>query len=282
MTFFKLINNEKANQFISIIKTLKLFNDYISFFFNSDKLYIQGMDNSHICLYEVNIDKDWFDEYNYSSNESQIIVSCMSNIINKILNLYKTNETLVIGFNDDNMDNIFINMIINNDNNLTNNKEFEINCIDIDFESLSPDEIDYDIDLYFTSKEFSNYCNELMNFGEELQIFCYNNLIKLKSNNNESSMVQNIDMNLILKYDAIDDFKIYNKFQINYINYICNLQKAFSQIKISVQYGLPINIFFNTDDDLLNVRFFLAPKVEDDCDDNNYSDDIEEIFNSMK
>lgn len=282
MTFFKLINNEKANQFISIIKTLKLFNDYISFFFNSDKLYIQGMDSSHICLYEVNIDKDWFDEYNYSSNESQIIVSCMSNIINKILNLYKTNETLVIGFNDDNMDNIFINMIINNDNNLTNNKEFEINCIDIDFESLSPDEIDYDIDLYFTSKEFSNYCNELMNFGEELQIFCYNNLIKLKSNNNESSMVQNIDMNLILKYDAIDDFKIYNKFQINYINYICNLQKAFSQIKISVQYGLPINIFFNTDDELLNVRFFLAPKVEDDCDDNNYSDDIEEIFNSMK
>ena len=65
-------------------------------------------------------------------------------------------------------------------------------------------------------------------------------------------------------------------------HYICNLQKAFSQIKISVQYGLPINIYFNTNDDLLNVRFFLAPKVEDDCNDNNYSDDIEEIFNSMK
>ena len=57
MTYFKLTETNKVQKFITLIKTIKLFNDYISFIFDSNKLYIQGMDGSHICLYEININK---------------------------------------------------------------------------------------------------------------------------------------------------------------------------------------------------------------------------------
>ena len=40
MTFFKLNNTNKSNKFIHIIKTIKLFNDYISLIFDEEKLYI--------------------------------------------------------------------------------------------------------------------------------------------------------------------------------------------------------------------------------------------------
>ena len=285
MTFFKLNNTIKANQFINIIKTIKLFNDYISFIFDKEKLYIQGMDSSHICLYEINIFKKWFDEYNYNNNDKiQNIISCSSVNLNKIFSLYKNGDCLELGYDDNNEDNIYIHIISKNEQNLTNNKEFKLNCITIDFETLTPEEIDYDIDLYFTSKEFSTFCGELINFGEELQFFCYNNLIKLRALQNGLSMTQNINMDLILQFDAIDNYKVYNKFQINYIHYISNLQKAFDKIKISLQYGFPLSIVFKDDDDLLKVQFFLAPKIEDDTetnDINEYPYEIENIFNSM-
>lgn len=284
MTFFKLNNTEKANKFIQIIKTIKLFNDYISFIFNEEKIYIQGMDNSHICLYEINILKDWFDVYEYKNDKTQNIISCSSSNLNKILNLYKNGDCLELGYDDNQEDNIYIHIISKNEKNLTHNKEFELNCIDIDFETLTPEEIDYDIDLYFTSKEFSSYCSELINFGEEIQFFCYNNLIKLRALQNGLSMTQNINMDLILQFDAIDNYKVYNKFQINFIHYISNLQKAFDKIKISLQYGFPLSIIYKDDDELLKLQFFLAPKIEDDVDNedlNEYPSEIESIFNSM-
>ena len=172
MTYFKLTESNKVQKFITLIKTIKLFNDYISFIFDSNKLYIQGMDGSHICLYEININKDWFDEYNYTNDQSQIIMSCVSSIMNKILSLAKTNQGITIGFDDNNCEKINIDIYDillkdtsdSKENKNINEKNFEINCIDIDFDLLTPDEMDYDVDLYINSKELSNYFSELIQF----------------------------------------------------------------------------------------------------------------------
>ena len=50
-----LTDNLKKELFISIFQVLKNTSSTIMVIFKEDKMYIQGMDNSHILLYEVTL-----------------------------------------------------------------------------------------------------------------------------------------------------------------------------------------------------------------------------------
>ena len=56
-------DKHKKDLFVAIFQTLKNCSTLIRVNFMQDKLYIQGMDKSHICLFDVHILKNWFDEY---------------------------------------------------------------------------------------------------------------------------------------------------------------------------------------------------------------------------
>ena len=50
---------------------------------DADKVYMQGLDNSHVCLFEVELHSSWFDEYNYE------VVIDKKYLSKKILDLFK-------------------------------------------------------------------------------------------------------------------------------------------------------------------------------------------------
>ena len=47
----------KCETFISIFKHLKNFTDTVCVFIDEDKMYLQGMDGSHVCVYELFLQK---------------------------------------------------------------------------------------------------------------------------------------------------------------------------------------------------------------------------------
>ena len=57
---FEINDKRKCELFINIFNNLKKFTDTISLIFDEERLYIQGMDASHVCIYELSLDKSWF------------------------------------------------------------------------------------------------------------------------------------------------------------------------------------------------------------------------------
>ena len=53
----------KKDVFISLFHLLKQNTSSISIIFNEEYIYIQGMDNSHVCLFDIKIMGSWFTEY---------------------------------------------------------------------------------------------------------------------------------------------------------------------------------------------------------------------------
>jgi hypothetical protein len=49
--------------FVSLFQILKNCSSVISATFSSDSLHIQGMDKSHICLFDAKINSQWFNGY---------------------------------------------------------------------------------------------------------------------------------------------------------------------------------------------------------------------------
>jgi len=52
---FEIKDKKKCDIFISIFNNLKNFTDNTLINVNEDELYIQGMDNSHVSMYELKL-----------------------------------------------------------------------------------------------------------------------------------------------------------------------------------------------------------------------------------
>ena len=72
---------EKLVFFISLFQQLRLFTKTLCIFFNDDNIYIQGMDASHVCLYESKLMSDWF--YYYEKKEATVLKSEYDELVKK-------------------------------------------------------------------------------------------------------------------------------------------------------------------------------------------------------
>ena len=72
---FYVKDDNKCDIFVHIFQHLKLFSNNVNLRFDEDKLYVQGMDGSHVSVFELNITSSWFDEYNIEQNKDAIIFS---------------------------------------------------------------------------------------------------------------------------------------------------------------------------------------------------------------
>ena len=68
----KIVISDKAKKdiFTALFQTLKNCTNIICVIFYEEYLYIQGMDKSHICLFNVKILNSWFNEYQKNNNDT--------------------------------------------------------------------------------------------------------------------------------------------------------------------------------------------------------------------
>ena len=58
-----ITDKKKKETFISLFNVLKNCSSVINITFEMDLIHIQGMDKSHICLFDVKLNKTWFSSY---------------------------------------------------------------------------------------------------------------------------------------------------------------------------------------------------------------------------
>ena len=82
----KINDKKKKDMFVSIFQVLKNCSTLISVTFETDLMHIQGMDKTHICLFDVKISEKWFNKYSVSKTNKICFDS----------NVFHSNPTLKI------------------------------------------------------------------------------------------------------------------------------------------------------------------------------------------
>ena len=90
---FEISDNKKRDQFIYIFNYLKNFTDKLCLNLSEDKLYIQGMDNSHVCIYELFLVNTWFDVWDVQESKTYGV---SLPIFNKILHICSEKQKIII------------------------------------------------------------------------------------------------------------------------------------------------------------------------------------------
>ena len=254
---------------IEIFKVLKNLNTYCSIICKENELFIQTMDDSHVCLFELIIYKDWFHSYE-NSNET---ISFNTIILIKILNLYTKNSKVFIETTNSDK----LQVTIESSDNII--KDFEIPLIDIDKDILSTQELDCNLEFSMNTKKFEKYINELSLFGENMEIICCDDNIFMKSYGDEGKYSVKIPHENLDNFIVDEDLKLKTKLSIKYLSYINKISSVFKDIKIGIQKNAPIYLEIIEENEekkkLITIKYYIAPKVEDDEDDNENFDDYE-------
>tara|TARA_B100000282_G_C31631763_1_gene444207 strand:+ start:122 stop:883 length:762 start_codon:yes stop_codon:yes gene_type:complete len=251
----EIVINEykKAEQFVQIFQFLKLFGTNINLKMEKDHFFIQGMDSSHVSVYELNIVNSWFDKYDIDETR---VIGLNVNIFYKILNIRDDSQVIKMIFNEDTID-----IELTGEDKNVYDKFFTMPMIDVDTEELGIPDNDYSLVFSMESKRFKLLIDQFSNFGEDIE-FSYNEeqLKVLSNNTTEGSMEINIKLDDMESCEVEEDLEFRCSFSLKQISYMAQFFKLTSDLHIHISEDMPFKLLYNLGDENY-LRFFLAPKV---------------------
>ena len=278
----KLISSQNVLQLIEIFKIIKSLDSYCTLLCQDDYVHIQTMDSSHVCLLDIKIMKEWFESYE-SKNE---IISFHSSIIVKILNLYIPKTELIL----ESVNEETLNIELIYPDNIE--KLFKIPLIDIDKETFDTQDNDYSMEITMNTKVLDKYINELMIFGDILEIQCKNDNVYMKSNGTEGHYNIKIPHDNLEEFVVEENLKLRAKVDSRYVSYISKLYCVFKTINIKVDSQFPMRFYFDesycinkkeeTSTNNLQITYYIAPKIDDDEDENEQDSDEDNLLNNIE
>lgn len=251
----------KKDLFVSIFQVMKHFSNAMKIVFKEDNMFIQGMDRSHISLFEIKIMKNWFSGYDRTSNDKESI--CLdTNIFFNVISMCSENHTLIIEYDDD-PDNINIKCVCENNKKGDFEKFFNIPLLDIETEYFEIPDVDYQVDFSINSKKMNEIISQLLIFGDVLNIKCCEENIKMISTGVSGEMNVNIPVDDLTEYSFIEyDDELNVSFGLGYIQKMCVHPKIASEISVSISNDYPMRMKYELGNDS-HCIFYLAPKSED-------------------
>jgi proliferating cell nuclear antigen len=250
-------NKNKKDLFVALFQIIKGCTSIVRVIFQNDKMYIQGMDKSHICLFEVNIKKVWFDDYNVD----ELCTVCFdANIFHLIISSKQESHNIII--NSDNEDNINIDLVSQEHTKGEFNKYFKIPLVDYDYDEMNIPVVEYDAEFSISSKKICEIMSQMLSFGNDLNIKCSEEKIDLVADGIVGEMLVNIPIDDLNEYSIVEGDVIDLKYSLNYIAKMCLTNKLSNELIFSISADYPMKINYDLGDES-SIVFYIAPKISD-------------------
>jgi proliferating cell nuclear antigen len=251
------ISDKKKTNFISIFHILKNSSTDINATFDINNLHIQGMDKSHVCLFDLNLNKEWFESYEVSCKEE---ICFNTNIFYSIISTKSDEQTLVI---KKETNDILLIELINLIKNSDYNKYFTMPLLEYEYDEMNIPNSDFDAEFSLPSKRLTDMLSQLSNFGDDINIKCSDNCVDFKTKGNSGEMRVNIPVDDMSSYGVVEGEEVDLIYSLLYLNKMCVTNKLTTDIDFSISKEYPMKINYNLGEES-SLVFYIAPKLSDD------------------
>jgi proliferating cell nuclear antigen len=254
---FTIEDKKKKENFISIFHILKSSSSQINASFDKSRLHIQGMDKSHVCLFDLNLTDKWFNSYEVNDKEE----FCFdTNIFYSIISIKSDEQSLII--KKDSPDSLSIELTSGTKKS-DFNKFFTMPLLEYEYDEMNIPSTDFDAEFSLPSKKVTDMLSQLSNFGDDISIKCSEDYVDFKTNGTSGEMRVNIPIDDMSSYAVIEGEEVNISYSLLYINKLCITNKISVDIEFSVSKECPMKINYNLGDDS-SLMFYIAPKLSDD------------------
>ena len=248
---FQIKSEDKAVELIEVLKIIKNLTNSATFMCTEEHIFIQIMDQSHVCLLNIYFPAAWF--HLYEAENSTFSIN--TNVLVKVFGMYTMHSLIEVFI--ENEDKININLI-----HELQQKRFEIPLMDIEQDVLKPTIKDTNLDFVIKTRTLDKYINELSAFGDDVEIECSDDKLFLTASNHEGSLKIEIKNETLEEFNVIENYTFKNKFCIKYLQYITKLFIIYPTIHLFLDEDNPLMITFKDTDTKFN--YYVAPKCSDD------------------
>lgn len=230
---------------------------------SSTGLSLQAMDSSHVALVALLLRSDGFEHFRCDRN-----VSMGMNLANvsKILRTAGNDDIITLKADDDGDLLTFMFESPNQDRI----SDIEMKLMDIKSEHLGIPDAEYEAVIKMPSQEFLRICKDLSNIGDTVVISVTKEGVKFSTRGDIGNA--NIVCRQNTTVDKPEDSTIIQMkepvsltFALRYMNSFTKATSLSSSVTISMSSDLPIVVEYKIAD-MGYLRFYLAPKIEDDED----------------
>lgn len=254
-----VINDKKKKElFTSIFHLLKGFSTHINATFEKTYLHIQGMDKSHICLFDLKLTDSWFGTY---SVENRINLCFDAAIFYSMISIKSEEQSLII--RQDNDDELSIELSNDMEKKSDYNKFFTLPLIDYDYSEMSIPSTDYDAEFALPSKKVADMLSQLLNFGDNINIICTESSVDFKTTGTAGVMRVNVPIEDMSSYSVVEDEEINLVYSLIYISKLCITNKLSQDIEFSLSNECPMRINYELGDNSF-LMIYIAPKFADE------------------
>jgi proliferating cell nuclear antigen PCNA len=255
----QISDKKKKDIFVSLFQVLKNCSTLISITFEPDVAHIQGMDKSHVCLFDVKLNKNWFTKYDIIDSTK---ICFDSNVFHSIISTKSENQDLIIKMNSDDQDVLYVNFESIEVKKGDFKKSFKMPLAEYEYEEMNIPTVDYDADFSLLSKQITDMFSQLNNFGNDIIINCSETSISLTTNGITGEMRVDIPIDDLSSYSIVEGEDITLTYSLAYINKMCITNKLSADVEFSLSNECPMKISYDLGDDS-SMIFFMAPKMND-------------------
>ncbi len=255
----KLVISDKRKKetFVALFQILKGSTNLISIMMHEDHIYMQGMDKSHVSLFDIKIMKTWFGEFELDSGDSKNI--CFdSTTLHTILNIATDDQVISLSYEGD-ADKLRIDLTSNTKGNF--NKFFSIPLTEFDNDIFDVPDTDYDAEFSINAKKIHEITSQMIVFGSEIRINCADDKVNLTTNGDLGNMLVSIPIDDLNEYCIAEDETIDLLYNLTFLHKMCLSTKLSNDINISISKDCPMKIKYDLGENS-RFLFYLAPKLD--------------------
>ena len=239
----------RVDEFISFFDLIHDTCDTLRLNFSYDGLYVNVLNKSHVCFYELNVNKEYFIDYNVE-DINEVIIDCAEyyNVLSKL----KGYDTIVFNLEDEHLEIIGL----KEDNRI----RFMISLIGADYSSPEPPILDY-----------NSWCevqlNDLKNAIDILEKVCktykfriiYDETTGFQISSSNEPMT-GYNQTLMVNGDGQGEVIV----NTSYLTELSKLKKINTTVKIRLGNTLPLSWLISDDFDDITANGLIAPILEEE------------------
>ncbi|KAI6171851.1 Proliferating cell nuclear antigen [Aphelenchoides besseyi] len=267
----------KAKELVKIVESIKELITDAPFDCTENAMTLQAMDSSHVALVSLRLGQHIFEVYRC---DRAINLGLSFTQMAKALKCAGNDDTCTITYNEDSDEHLMFTFI---DEKYQRKQDVTIKLLDIDSEHLGVPDTKYTTMLNMSSNEFRKIVTDLQMFGDSVIITATKGEVKfethgengghvvfLKSTDDSSDIEDEENDESEKKKDdrrvqLICGEKVKLAFSLKYFVQFSKASVLSSRVRMHLSSKVPAVVEFKIKDDGF-LKFFLAPKIDDDDD----------------
>lgn len=252
--------------FKAIFQNIKTFADDVVIRFGPDGLYMQGMDGSMCCCFELKLPSAWFDSY--EEVEPEFPIGINSGILQKILAVHKESQqiTLTVTSESDTMEIAFTSKPDDEVKSKPLDAFFEIPLMEIEQDLIQFQPYESEVDLIIGSEKLSELVSRLKMFDERMRIQFTDETVVVEAKGVEGSMRSDITSEDVIEYAIGEGVSFDQEYSLEFLSMMGIFKKLNPEFAIQFHRERPMEAKYEFGDDGAFMKFFLAPKLSTDFD----------------